>query len=411
MKIPCYICDIETELEVDFEVVNFVCPHCQTLYAADKDGQFRQRSRYKNIYFACPLVIGEVGNFRGIEYKVTGILRKNIHPDFDWIEFILQNEAKEFIYLSVSNGHWMMLREMAETFVVHDHPKALDHEGVYFDIFEYSDAEIINAKGFFDFHLPQNKLIHLVEYINPPNIISVERMNGVETAYYGEYVNKREIRKAFPEAVLPYQTGTNMIQPFPFHIKNTAIIFCLIALLILITNWFIYRDQVEQQVFSKTMKFTEFDNKEITSESFVLNGGSSPMTIQVSTGVDNSWANVNVALINEETNDEIYANKDIEYYHGYSDGESWTEGSSVEKFNICGVKSGKYHLLITPLKAPEDLTNTEMQVTAVWNQPSSRNAWFVILFMSGIFAVIYFFKYQSEKNRWADSSYSPYSEN
>ncbi|WP_163399891.1 DUF4178 domain-containing protein [Flavobacterium fluviatile] len=408
MKIPCYDCNTETELEVGFEALNFVCPKCQSLYARDDEGQFRRKSKYKALENDFPLSIGDIGFLKGSAYKVTGILVKNVHPNYRWTEFILQNEAKEFLYLSLSNGHWILLTEMEETFGVKLHPLVLEHENEDYDIYEYSDAEIINAQGFFDFELPLNQLIHLVEYIKPPFMISVERMNKVETAFYGEYVRKSEIKKAFPGITLPYQSGVSMIQPYRFDLRNTAIIFCLFALLIITANWYNYKDQVEQNVFNSTIKFSEFDNKEVTSPSFVLNGSSAPLTIKVSTGVNNSWANLNVALVNEDTNDEIYANKDIEYYYGYSDGESWTEGSQSEKFNICGVKGGKYHLLITPMKAPEDLSNSEMQVNVVWSEPSNRNAWIVFIGMIVIFFIIRFFKNQFEKERWADSSYSTY---
>lgn len=409
MKIPCYDCNTETELEVGFEVVHFVCPTCHSLYAADAEGRFRRKSQFKTTEQDYPLEIGDVGFLKGSNYKVTGILRKNVQPNYMWTEFILQNEAKEFLYLSLSNGHWMMLTEMEEIFHVGDHPLILEHENEDYNIFEYSDAKIITAEGFFDFELPTQN-IHLVEYIKPPYLISVERVNGVETSFYGEYVKKDVIKKAFKKTFLPYQFGVNMIQPFRFDIRNTAVIFCFFALFILTADWLLYKDQAEQKVFSKVIEFKESDNKQITSDSFVLNGASAPLTVEVSSSVDNSWANVNIALINEETSDEIYANKDIEYYHGYTDGEYWNEGSKQEKFNICGVKGGKYHLLITPMKAPEDLANYGMEINVIWNQPSSRNAWFVIIFMIGVFAIIYFFKYSFEKSRWSDSSYSPYSE-
>lgn len=410
MKIACYDCNIETELRVGFDVVNFVCPNCQSLYTRDSEGQFRRRSQYKTTLNDFSLAIGDVGFLKGSEYKVTGILVKKVHPDYRWTEFILENHENECIYLSVSNGHWILLTEMEEVFEVKKHPLILEHNNEDYDIFEYSDAQIINAQGFFDFELPQNKFVHLVEYIRPPYLISVERMNGVETAFYGEYIKKKEIKKAFKNVVLPYQFGVNMVQPSRFDLRNTAIIFCCIALLIITANWFIYKDQTEQNVFSKSIKFAEFDNKEITSDAFILNGGSAPLTIKVATDVDNSWANLNVALVNEMTNDEIYANKDIEYYHGYSDGESWTEGNNTETFNICGVKAGRYHLLITPMKAPEDINNSEMRVNVVWNEPSSRNVWLIVIAMIVIYLIIRFFKYNFEKERWADSSYSRYDE-
>ncbi|GIQ59115.1 hypothetical protein Flavo103_22510 [Flavobacterium collinsii] len=410
MKIHCYDCNIETELQVGFDVVNFVCPNCQSLYARDKEGMFRKKTQYKTTINDFPLAIGDVGFLKGSEYKVTGILVKKVHPDYRWTEFILQNHKNEFVYLSLSQGHWILLTQMEEVFEVKKHPLILEHNKEDYNIFEYSDAAIINAQGFFDFELPQNRNIHLVEYIRPPYMISVERMNGVETAFYGEYIKKGEIKKAFKKIILPYQSGTNMVQPYGFDLRNTGIIFCFIALLIITANWYIYKDQFEQNVFSKSIKFTEFDNKEVTSDAFILNGGSAPLTIKVSTDVDNSWANLNVALVNEVTNDEIYANKDIEYYHGYTDGESWTEGNNSEEFNICGVKAGKYHLLITPMKAPEDVINSEMRVNVVWNEPSSRNVWMVVIGMIIIYLIIWFFNYNFEKGRWVDSSYSRYEE-
>jgi len=407
MKIPCYDCNTETELEVGFEVVNFVCPDCRSVYEADNEGKFRRKSKYKAETEPFPLAIGDTGFLKGSEYKVTGILRKKVQPDYRWTEFVLQNEAKEFLYLSISNGHWMMLTEMEKIDDLKKGIKVLKYDGKNYDLFEHSDAEIIDAKGFFDFKIPTKKA-HLSEFINPPYIVSVEKMNNVQTAFHGEYVRKGEIKKAFPNIILPYQSGTGMIQPSLFDLTNTAVIFCLFALLIITANWYLYKDQFEQNVFSKTIQFTQFDNKEITSPTFVLKGASAPMTINVSTDVDNSWANLNIALINEDTNDEIYANKDIEYYSGYTDGEYWKEGSSSEKFNICGVKPGKYHLVFTPMKAPEDLKNNAMRINVIWNEPSNRNVWLVIIGMIAIFFIIRFFKNQLEKNRWAESSYSNY---
>ncbi|KRD11129.1 hypothetical protein ASE21_05280 [Flavobacterium sp. Root901] len=410
MKIPCYDCNTETELEVGFEVINFVCPVCHSLYVRDKEDGFRRRSQYKGVVADQPLSVGDVGFLKGSEYKVTGILFKKTHPEYRWTEFILQNDKSEFIYLSLSDGHWMLLTEMEETFNVKSHPLTLEHNNLDYDIYNYSNAIIENAEGFFDFALPQNKIIPVVEYIRPPYMISIEDMEGAETAFYGEYIKKKEISKAFKKNNLPDQYGVGVIQPAKFNLKDLAVIFCFTALLIITTNWYIYKDQFEQNVFSKTIRFSEFDNKEITSDAFVLNGGSAPITIKVSTDVNNSWANINVALINEQTNEEIYASKDIEYYYGYTDGESWTEGSNSEEFNICGVKAGKYHLLITPMKAPEDVNNSEMRINVVWNEPSSRNVWIVIIVLITIYLIIRFYSYNFEKERWADSSYSTFTE-
>lgn len=409
MKVPCYNCDTVTELEVGFKVVNFVCPNCHSLYWADSEGQLRSRSKFKPEVNYFDFKIGDKGLLKGTEYMVTGAITKKVNGGYHWREYILKNDAGDFVYLSESNGNWIFLTEMEEKFDVRMHPKSITYDSSSFHLYEYSDTDIDNAAGFFDFELPV-KRVHLTEYIQPPLMISIEKMNGVETAFLGEYISKKELKKAFPQADLPYQRGVSIVQPYYFDVNNTAIIFCIFLLMIITANWYIYKDQAEQIVFDKAIAFTDFNDKEITSESFVLKGGSAPITVHVSTDVDNSWANVDVALVNETTNDEIHANKDIEYYHGYEDGESWTEGNWSEKFNICGVKEGKYHLLIKPLKAPEDNKNTAMKVKVVWNQPSSRNVWIIALFMIVVYVVIRYFKINFEKMRWEDSSYSPYSE-
>jgi hypothetical protein len=159
---------------------------------------------------------------------------------------------------------------------------------------------------------------------------------------------------------------------------------------------------------SQSLTFDQYNEKSFVSPSFVLEGGSAPLTISTRSDVDNSWANLQVALVNEKTNEEIYANKDIEYYHGYTDGENWTEGDTSEEFNICGVSEGKYHIVITPMKAPEDIANNFIKVNAVWNQPSMWNVWMPILFMGILTVGLYYLSIYFEQKRWTESNYSPY---
>ena len=190
------------------------------------------------------------------------------------------------------------------------------------------------------------------------------------------------------------------MQPFLINVRNTALIFCGIAFLILITHWFLNKDRVEQKVLDTSIAFDEYAKKDFITPSFELKGSSAPMTSQLHSNVDNSWANVQVALINEKNGDEVYANKDIEYYHGYTDGENWTEGDTSEEFNICGVAAGKYHLAITPMKATEDAQNQTVQIQASWSSPSTRNVWMIYIFMTVFVVAIYYLEKSFEEKRW-----------
>ena len=198
------------------------------------------------------------------------------------------------------------------------------------------------------------------------------------------------------------------IQPFAINLYNAAIVFCVISILILVTQLFVNQNRTETHVLSKEFSFAEFDSKDFVSESFTLEGGSAPITISVHSDVDNSWANAQIALVNETTNDEIYASKDIEYYSGYTEGESWSEGSNSESFNLCGVPAGQYHLTISSMKAPEDVTSDFIKVKAVWSEPSSRNIWIVLICMIVVLVGLFYLERNFEERRWADSSYSEY---
>ncbi len=408
MKVPCFQCNVTTELDVHFEVKNFVCPNCQNLYTASSDGLRVQRKfNYKHEHIG--LQVGQKGTLKGEEYTVTGILVKKAYGSYYWREYILQSASGSFRYLSEADGHWIFLEEITEKFDVKNHPINIDYEDLKFDLYHYTSTDIVDAKGYFDFEIPVKK-VSMDEYIAPPYIISIENLGDTETTFYGEHISVSDIKKGFPDTPLPYKHGTGIVEPFYFNVRNSALIFCVIALLIFISHGFIYSDRVEKTVLGKDVSFSEFNNKDFISPSFTLEGASAPMTVSIYSDVNNSWANVQVALINETTNDEVYANKDIEYYHGYTDGENWTEGDKGEKFYICGVEAGKYHLTVTPQKPLEDLSNNTIRVNAVWNQPSMWNAWIPVIIMGLLLAGIYYLNVNFEQKRWADSDYSPFDE-
>ncbi|MEW5676838.1 DUF4178 domain-containing protein [Flavobacterium enshiense] len=408
MKVPCYQCDTTTEVAVTFEVKNFVCPNCQSLYENHNGGlRFDRKFSHKKIFDT--LKVGQSGVLRGKKYTVVGLLIKKVYRIYFWREYTLQDEQGNFIYLSETDGHWIILKEAEEQYEVSGSPKQIKHNGMQLNLYEATHSEIVTAQGYFDFELPKGN-IWMAEFINPPYILSVEDIPGSNGTYFGEHISRSEIKKAFPNTPLPHKSGVGIVQPFLFPLKHTIMVFCVVAIVMLISHLFIYANQKQTDILRESLTFTASNNKEIVSKSFELQGGSAPMTISVSSNVDNSWANVQVALVNENTGEERYASKDIEYYHGYTDGENWTEGSTGEEFNICGVPKGRYHVAITPQKAPEDFMNDRISVQVVWNASSMRNVWMVVLFMGVLSVGLYFLNVYFEQQRWADSDNSPFNQ-
>ncbi|OAE94201.1 hypothetical protein FPG92_12125 [Flavobacterium psychrophilum] len=355
--------------------------------------------KFKPYVFEDRFEIGNSAIFDNQEYTVTGILIKTT-SGYEWKEYVLINKKGEFMYLSESEGHWIILHEIEFEKKVGNHPLTLDYEYKVFDRYDYSYPKLVAAQGFFDFDI-YNKS-ELIEYILPPLLLSFEKLGANQTAFLGRHISKRDIKKAFNTNLLPRKTGVGMVQPFLFNLRTLALTCCGFALLIIFTHWFMNLDRNEQVVLNTTIPFDQYSTKDFVTPSFELKGSSAPMTISFHSNVDNSWANVQVALINEVTNEEIYANKDIEYYHGYTDGENWTEGDTNGDFNLCGIPSGKYHLAITPSKATEDLQNQSVEIKASWSSPSMRNVWMTFIFMIVFVVAAYYFERNFENKRWGE---------
>jgi hypothetical protein len=284
---------------------------------------------------------------------------------------------------------------------VGNHPLTLEYEDKIFNRYNYCYPTLIAAQGFFDFDIYAKS--ELIEYIQPPLMLSFEKFGTNQTAFLGKHTSRKEIKKAFnTNNTLPAKSGVGMVQPFLFNTRNLALICCGFALLIVLTHWFINLNRTEQLVMDTNIPFNQYSTKDYVTPSFELKGSSAPMTITVHSNVDNSWANVQVALINEVTNEEIYANKDIEYYHGYTDGENWTEGDTNSDFNLCGIPAGKYHLAITPSKATEDIQNESVDIKASWSSPSMRNVYMTLIFMIAFVMAAYYFERNFENKRWEE---------
>lgn len=409
MIFTCSNCQTSHSFNIDFDVVEYICPGCRSEYEFKNGKQlFLRKGRDRsNITFEETLKVGNKGTLKGIEYTVIALVLKEVYAQAQWAEYTLMNAKGEIVYLSECNGHWIFLKEVRTDLIIKKRPKQIKYNDIDFYLFEYSNVGIELAKGVFDYAVPNDK-IRVTEYINPPFIMSFEKHSTFYSEFFGEHISAREIRNGFNCSV-PYRSGVGAIQPFYVNVKNTWIILCVTALLILGTHFAIYKNQSDQNIVNESIPFSKTSN-EFISKSFELKGGSAPLGIKVASNVDNSWANVQLVLVNEKTGEERYASKDIEYYHGYADGEQWREGSTGESFNICGVPEGKYHLVISAQKAPNDLSNRSVQVRATWNQASSRNLYMVFIFMAVFGAIVYYGEVLFERYRWSESDYSPYNE-
>ena len=121
--------------------------------------------------------------------------------------------------------------------------------------------------------------------------------------------------------------------------------------------------------------------------------------------VNNSWVYVQIDLYNKDTG-EVYAlDFPIEYYHGVSGGESWSEGSRHASKTISAVPAGTYVMRVSGQRSPRLQSGTLFLtvVQGVFN----TTAWvlmFIVLNLIPVIVGIWHFIF--ERRRWSLSDFS-----
>ncbi|HCN49259.1 MAG TPA: DUF4178 domain-containing protein [Chryseobacterium sp.] len=341
----CPFCQTHNnDLAIDFSVEEFICSHCDSLVEV---GKTTKKKVIKKPVENVVLEIGRKGTLYGTEYWIINIVIKKYGSSTFWREYSLKDRAGNNVYLSESDGHWVLLRPI--DFAFKEYQYYAEADGRNYRWYETTPCTVHAATGFFEDKLSFG-LATYKEYVNGAEMISREEYGKSVQFFKGNHISRTAIKKAFGIKDMPYRTGIGIVQPFPLNVKQCINIMAVIALLICVLQLYVVTSRNNQTVFEQNINFSDVNDKELVSQSFTLSGGSAPLKIHAFCDVDNSWANVGIGLVNEKTNEVVYASKDIEQYSGYEDGESWSEGSKSEDFNICGVAAGTYHFLVSAEK-------------------------------------------------------------
>lgn len=368
MHYVCPVCKVENKHELTFPIEEYVCKSCSNLINVTKN---IARQVVKKTIQSVVLEVGERGIIDGVEYSVVGIVIRKYGSHTFWREYYLKDQKGEDAFLSESDGHWVLLHAINKDDVKR---KSWNTILVEFNFrnyrrYETTECTIHAATGFFedklDFGIATYK-----EYVNGIHMISEEKSKGSTQYFSGKHISKYKIKRAFKINNLPNYTGIGIVQPFYVNFRQTLNIMAVAALMVCLVQLYVVVSRTNKMIFSQEVNFADVKDKELVSKSFELSGGSAPLKVAVSSEVDNSWANVGLGLVNEKTNEITFASKDIEQYHGYEDGESWSEGNQKEEFNFCGVAPGKYHFLVSaerqePLQtfAPSTFLSSDGQLT------------------------------------------------
>jgi len=433
-----------------------VCPSCQSYCRFIASGHLQVQQPVSPIAETPLLPLGKEGILKGNTYKVIAYMeKKESGTNYEWKEYMLYSYTKGYAFLAEYGGQWSFIAgtqhypELANA-VFDDGAASLD--GVEYQQYNLYSPVISALIGEFDWDAYEER-VSTREFINPPFMLVREKNKTNERVidwYFGEYIEPQEIADAFAIDIgaFPDMVDIGANQPNPhkkryqqsLKLSITALIIMVLLQVLLIIfrpsqliidksvplalppaakQDSVKQDSVKQDsakkdtgvnatanLYSQPVTNGNFEYQSLRTSSFTINNGPAPVNIDLSAPVDNNWFEATLELVNEKDNQTWVISKEIDYYHGYDDGDSWSEGSTSESVLVDDIPPGKYHINIYPYAGTQSVDHMDIKVTAniiLW-----QNLLITLLILALYPLACWYFQRQFEVNRWMNSDYSPY---
>jgi hypothetical protein len=408
----CPNCGGTVELRHRGTSVNVVCGHCSSvLDAAAPKAKVLQtfQSRLKH-HPKIPL--GTRGRLHGAEWDVIGFQVRTVRSDgvdYPWDEYLLFNPTRGYRYLIEYRGHWN------DAVVAHDVPTVIkgSHQtarfrGQHFKHFQTATAETTFVLGEFPWEVRVGDKALAHDYVSPPLMLTAEETSAEKSWTLAEYTDPARIQEAFklPKPLRP-PVGVYANQPSP-HGPGTRQMWTAFAamLALFVAFWIIRAGGGGTPVASARFDFdpsTPEDERGAVMGPFTLGGRTSNVSVRVSTDLDNQWSYFNFALVEEATGRTVTFGREVSYYHGVDDGDSWSEGSRTDAARVGSVPPGRYRLYVEP----ETPMRTTYRVQVTRDVPAHGYFVVALLLLCLPPLVSLLLHGGFEGRRWAESDHAP----
>jgi hypothetical protein len=432
-----------------------VCDSCNSYCLCTDKSHLQVHQSVQPIKYEHILEIGNQGTLYGTPYKVLAYLeKKEAGTEYEWQEYMLYSFTKGYAFLAVYCGHWSFIAG------VQHFPEIADtnlSEGVaYLNDVEYLEynrySPVITAlKGEFDWDICAERILAR-EFINPPFMLVREKNKKNEQIidwYFGQYIEPKEIADAFniPIEKFPERTDIGAIQPNRHKKRwgqSLRMSIAALALMVIVQVFFGF-SRGTQTIINKSVDLSlpppkpdstkrdtakhdttvrdtginaiinnsayqppngNYEYQSLRTSTFTIYSGPAPVDIDLSAPLDNNWFEATVELVNEKTNETWDVSQEFEYYSGYEDGESWSEGSNSATVTLDDIPRGTYHINIYPYAGSPTMSSMNLAVTA--NVILWQNLLITTLLLCIVPLIFWYLQRRYEVNRWMASDFSPY---
>lgn len=153
-----------------------------------------------------------------------------------------------------------------------------------------------------------------------------------------------------------------------------------------------------------SIKYKSINRSNSGSIPFEIKSKRAAIEINLAAMVFDSWVDFDMEIVNQTTGESFSKNLAAEYYSGFEDGESWSEGSQTASIVFGGLERGKYTLNYTGTTGMGRVFNADLLLQET--SYLSSNFWWgfwALLIPLGIYIFVY---YSRESMRWKYSKYA-----
>lgn len=387
------------------------CPACAYYQVLSQGLGYKKVHQFKRpVKPAIPL--HAKGNIRGITWQVTGFtVKRTMGTTYDWREYTLFNPIEGFATLAEYNGHWNLVLP------INDYPRFAGNK--FEEVLAYGDRKfqryarykstVKYAIGEFGYNTFEDKTKVYEEWIAPPFILIREKNEDELYWSLGEYITPKELEGIFPEMIVPEQTGVGATQVQKGAMSLNVWLKPSIAFVALLFIIQLLQSSLasEKKLFGAKYGKSDTDTSGlIVSPAFEVDQKSA-LQIDLYLDLNNDWFDLDFELVNDLTGERFEGAKSLEFYAGYDDEGSWSEGKKSDYIIISSVPQGRYHLNLYPQWDKAQLSPAQFTINA-FQGPSLWANFLLFLLISLVAPVVLYLRIKSfEARRWMESDYSP----
>ena len=396
-----------------------VCGYCGS--ELDVQDDFRVIARFRDMARPdTPFDLGMEGTLWGVPFTVIGTIGWIEHHAGNvwiWTDHQIFSPTHGYSWLTVEDGHIVYSRKtrdvpspagISEAVIESaEHRPTVTLGSRTFRYYGSGRAQPTFIEGAFNYVPSMNDRIRYVSMVCGHQMLDIVE-SGVEREYeIGLLPDRGEIVSSFglDAARMPSADGVHVLDeiertPLQLFVRNVSFGAGVATVLL----GFVFGTMGQPIVVTDRVQISE-----PLSVSFEVSKGNQLTEIGIWADVTNSWAAFEAELVDAEGEPVAAFEREVGYYFGREDGESWTEGSQMVETKL-RLAPGSYTLEVERSEGEVDWTNGRLAKVMFVRISEGHTNPFWLFGAGGLLALIgaAFFGQRAAHNvrRWAGSDWS-----